>query len=137
MGNPRADKRRPNRDRILSVRLGEAEYERLRRAAAGSGVAPSVLMRAAALDAVDAARLSPSIAPAVDTVPQVPTSELRELRTAVNRVGGNFNQLVRLSSINGALVISEDDEQGAVTALLVELQDLLTEVRQQLGGYRR
>lgn len=137
MGNPRADTRRPNRDRILSVRLGEAEYERLRRVAAGSGVAPSVLVRAAALDAVDAARISPSIALAVDTASEMPSSELRELRTAINRVGGNFNQLVRLSNQHGALVITEADEQGAITALLVELRGLLTEVRQQLGGYRR
>ncbi len=131
MSNPKQDKRRPNRDRVVSVRLGEVEYGRLCRAAAGRDMAPSVLMRVAALDEVDATRLSPSIAPAVDAAPEVPSSELRELRTAVNRVGGNFNQLVRLSNTNRALALTEAD-----SALLAELRDVLTEVRQLLGGYR-
>ncbi|WP_133161105.1 plasmid mobilization protein [Microterricola pindariensis] len=136
MANPIADTRRPNRRRIVSVRLNEGELDRILRAAARDGIAPSVLMRAAALDAVNAARPSPSMAAAIDVAPQAPARELVELRTSVNRVGGNVNQLARLGNQSRALVITAADDEATVTELLSDLRALLVEVRTQLGGYR-
>lgn len=137
MASPFRDERRPTRGHRVTVRLGEAEFERISSAATRYGVAPSSLMRVAVLDAVDDTRSLPSIANAIDTAPEASSGELRELRTAINRVGANFNQLARLSNQHGTLVITEADDPEVVTSLLGELSDLLSEVRQQLGGYRR
>jgi len=144
VANPQQDTRRPNLDRVASVRFPEGEYARIEAHAKRAGLSVSALLRAAALDAVEAARAtttddahasSTSVttsqskeAGATETTmpqasvqeqsPQVSRRELAELRTGVNRVGVNWNQYVRLSNKHGAPVVAivYSDEPGSLDA---------------------
>lgn len=135
MANPQQDKRRPNLDRVASVRFPEGEYARIEAHAKRAGLSVSALLRAAVLDAVEAARAtttddtnvsSPSKeAGATETTPQVSVRELAELRTAVNRVGVNWNQYVRLSNKHGGPVVAvqySDDPGSLDVELLNQLR---------------
>lgn len=128
MANPQQDKRRPNLDRVASVRFPEGEYARIEAHAKRAGLSVSALLRAAALDAVEAARAtttddanasSPSKeAGATEPMPQASERELAELRTEANRIGVNWNQYVRLSNRHGAPVVAIEysDEPGSLDA---------------------
>lgn len=131
MANPQQDKRRPNLDRVASVRFPEGEYARIEAHAKRVGLSVSALLRAAALDVVEAARAtttddthvssttvtsSPSKeagatesmpkASKLEQLPQASVRELAELRTAVNKLGVNYNQYVRLTNQHSTPVVA-------------------------------
>ncbi|WP_143413241.1 hypothetical protein [Glutamicibacter sp. BW78] len=100
------------------------------------GVAPSALLRAATLDAVDGGAVPTTIAAAIvqpDSGASLNNDELRRLRTEVNRLGVNFNQLVRKVNSDGVGEVGRDDAVGT----LVALGDVLRVVEDLLGGVRR
>jgi hypothetical protein len=61
------------------------------------------------------------------------TPALRELRIEVNRIGVNFNQLVRKVNHDGAAALSSP----TALAVLAQLTDVLRRVEGELGGTRR
>lgn len=106
MANPNKDIRPKSRSSVRSFRVGEAEAERSDAYAARLGVGTSALARAAYLDVVEAARVPTAIAAAIDSVqPQAASEDMRALRAAVNRVGGNFNQMLRLWNRAGGIQV--------------------------------
>ena len=113
-----------SKSRLVAFRLRPEDYDRLAAVVASTGVPLSALVRAATLDTVDAVR--PVAAP----------EEVRALRTAVNKVGVNVNQIARLSNRHGTAVITPEDDPKAYTALLEEAVEVLREVRSVLvtGG---
>ncbi|MCT2999267.1 hypothetical protein EFN18_00870 [Propionibacterium freudenreichii] len=99
------------------------------------GVAPSALVRASVLDVVEGG-VVPTVIAAAIADPEGVTAHspaLRELRVEVNRIGVNFNQLVRKVHSDGAATL------GSPTALavLAQLTDVLRRVEDELGGTRR
>lgn len=135
MANPHQDRRRPNKGRIMSVRVSEAEHGRLTKAAARLGITASAYVRASVLDTVDDGRTPTVIAPAIITTqPQAVSADLGELRTAVNKVGVNVNQLARLSNQRGAVVVPSGESVPHVVSTLLETREVLRQVREALGG---
>lgn len=140
MVNPISDTRRPNRGRIVSVRFDRNEYELIASAAARAGISVSALIRAAAFDAVEAARSVTAVAIATDGAPQaqpqVPAKELIELRTEVNRVGVNINQIARLWNKHNGPVISAEESPEKVEETISEMISVMANVDLLLGGVR-
>ena len=135
MASNNPDTRPPSKGERLTVRFDEGELARVRRRALAMGVAPSALVRASVLDVVGAGAVPTAIAAAIADPEGVSadTSALRELRIEVNRIGVNFNQLVRKVNHDGAAAL------GSPTALavLAQLTDALRRVEAELGGTRR
>ena len=107
----------------------------MRRRALAMGVAPSALVRASVLAVVEGGVVPTAIAAAIAD-PEGVTADspaLRELRVEVNRIGVNFNQLVRKAHSDGTTTL------GSPTALavLAQLTDVLRRVEDELGGTRR
>ena len=128
MAHASEDTRRPNLDARFTARFGEAELAEVKRRAASLGVPPSALVRAVVLDFIgggDGAAMPAAIAPAIDSGPAGRSAELAELRTEVNRVGVNFNQVLRKIHAGEVTVIDTD-----VAEMLVEIRDLLKEARE-------
>ena len=124
--------------RLVAFRLRPEDYDRLAAVVASTGVPLSALVRAATLDAVDAVRpvAAPEEVSVVADAPLASPEEVRALRTAVNKVGVNVNQIARLSNRHGTAVITPEDDPEAYTALLEEAVEVLREVRSVLvtGG---
>ena len=139
MASNNPDTRPPSKGERLTVRFDEGELARVRRRALAMGVAPSALVRASVLDVVEAGAVPTAIAAAIAAAiadPEGVTADspaLRELRVEVNRIGVNFNQLVRKAHSDGATTL------GSPTALavLAQLTDVLRRVEDELGGTRR
>lgn len=127
-----------SKSRLVAFRLRPEDYDRLAAVAASTGVPLSALVRAATLDAVDAVRLvaAPEEVSVVADAPVASPDEVRALRTAVNKVGVNLNQIARLSNRHGTAVITPEDDPEAYTAVLEEAVEVLREVRSVLvtGG---
>ncbi|WP_143469978.1 MULTISPECIES: MobC family plasmid mobilization relaxosome protein [Micrococcales] len=135
MASNNPDTRPPSKGERLTVRFDEGELARVRRRALAMGVAPSALVRASVLDVVEGGVVPTAIAAAIAD-PEGVTADspaLRELRVEVNRIGVNFNQLVRKAHSDGATML------GSPTALavLAQLTDVLRRVEDELGGTRR
>lgn len=145
MASNTPDTRPPSKGERLTVRFDEGELARVRRRAlamgvapsalVAMGVAPSALVRASVLDVVEGGVVPTAIAAAIAD-PEGVTADspaLRELRVEVNRIGVNFNQLVRKAHSDGATTL------GSPTALavLAQLTDVLRRVEDELGGTRR
>lgn len=128
--------RRPaaSKSRLVAFRLRPDDYERVAAVAASVNLPVSVLVRAALLDAVDEVRPAAAAAP-VSVVAQAAGAspdEVRELRTAINKIGVNVNQIARLSNQHGVAVVTPEDEPSEYTAVLAEAVELLREVRSVL-----
>lgn len=136
MANGTPDTRPPRKGERLTVRFDEGEAARVKARSLAMGVAPSALLRAATLDAVDGGAVPTTIAAAIvqpDSSASLHNDELRRLRTEVNRLGVNFNQLVRKVNSDGVGEVGRDDAVGT----LVALGDVLRVVEDLLGGVRR
>lgn len=134
MASNNPDTRPPSKGERLTVRFDEGELARVRRRALAMGVAPSALVRASVLDVIAAGAVPTVIAAAIADPEGVSadTSALRELRIEVNRIGVNFNQLVRKVNHDGAAAFSP-----TALAVLAQLTDALRRVEDELGGTRR
>jgi len=131
-----------SKSRLVAFRLRPEDYDRLAAVAASVGVPLSALVRAATLDAVDTVRPAPTPeeVSVVADAPVASPDEVRALRTAVNRVGVNVNQIARLSNQHGTAVVTPEDDPQEYTALLAEAVEVLREVRAVLvteGGDAR
>jgi len=143
MANPRPDLRRPNKDRVMSVRLDEVETNLLITEAVLEDVAPSALLRRLAMDEVrrraaartggdapaaplgtagaeiGAADVSGAVAPASPQAMVAPPKELAALRTEVNKAGVNVNQIARLGNATRSFVVAVVEQtrkgDGSVT----------------------
>ncbi|MDO5617260.1 hypothetical protein [Kocuria sp.] len=134
MASNNPDTRPPSKGKRLTVRFDEGELARVRRRALAMGVAPSALVRASVLDVIGAGAVPTAIAAAIADPEGVTadTSALRELRIEVNRIGVNFNQLVRKVNQHGTAAFSP-----TALAVLAQLTDALRRVEDELGGTRR
>ncbi|MFV0633467.1 plasmid mobilization protein [Demequina sp.] len=104
----------------IDVRYTAAEREAIHRCSRAIGVKPSVWVRAAVLDALDARRGHMARMEAAESASIVPRPELARAVEQLRRVGVNLNQALR----SGAAL--EDD-------LLREVASAVVEVRAQLG----
>lgn len=129
MANPRQDTRPASRDVVRSVRLSAAEAERIDARAAELGVASSVLLRSAALDAVNDGHVPTTIAAAIDQAhPVAVPSEVRDLRAEVNKLGGNWNQTQRMWNRDGGItLVTSTGDAGAAAVTIAEMKAMLAE----------
>ncbi|AHI04316.1 hypothetical protein CFAL_07895 [Corynebacterium falsenii DSM 44353] len=108
MAQANRDRRRPSLDARFTARFGEAEL----------------------------AAMSAAIAPAIDSGPAGRSAELAELRTEVNHVGVNLNQVVR--EFNAGRLSGRDfREHEDLMAALGEVASVMRDVREHLGGRSR
>ena len=139
MAQANRDRRRPSLDARFTARFGEAELTEVKRRASAAGIAPSALVRAVVLDFIgggDGAAMSAAIAPAIDSGPAGRSAELAELRTEVNRVGVNLNQIVR--ELNAGRLSGRDfHEHEDLMVALGEVASVMRDVREHLGGTSR
>lgn len=135
MASNNPDTRPPNKGERLTVRFDEGELARVRRRALAMGVTPSALVRASVLDVVEAGVVPTAIAAAIADPEGVcaDSPALRELRVEVNRIGVNFNQLVRKVNRDGSATLGSP----TVLAVLAQLTEALRRVEGELGGTRR
>lgn len=130
----RDDGRRSNRTSRLTIRFTSGEIAAVRRGAADVGVQPTTLCRAVIVDHFAGEPAIPaSLAAAIGVSGDGITSdpELRHLRAEVNRIGVNFNQLMR--KVNAGDVVSTEE----LTATLQAIELQLYRVEDALGGLRR
>ncbi|MGO1824781.1 MAG: plasmid mobilization relaxosome protein MobC [Brevibacterium aurantiacum] len=135
MANNNPDTRPSSKGERLTVRFDEGELARVRRRSLAMRVAPSALVRAAVLDAVEGSGVPTAIAGAIvqterfDADASIP----RELRTELNRVGVNVNQIARKANSEGAAAVDNPD----ALRVLIELADVLRRIEDAIGGNRR
>ncbi|MDY3678037.1 MAG: hypothetical protein SO046_02300 [Actinomyces urogenitalis] len=129
MANPRQDTRPASRDVVRSVRLSAAEAARIDARAAELGVAPSVLIRGAVIDAVEGGHVPTAIAAAIDQAqPVAVPPEVRDLRAAVNKLGGNWNQTQRMWNQQGRItLVASPDDAGASPVTVEQCRAMLAE----------
>lgn len=137
MGRSNLEDRPPTKDHRITIRLDDVEHAHLTRAARRSGLAPSVLMRAAALDlATGQQRSTAAWSPHPPSTRPSPSLDppLEELRIELKRVGVSLNQLTRLGNHGGYVPVLSGDDQPALHQLLLELRDTVNGILVELGA---
>ena len=136
MTDLRATNRGPNRDRVVSVRLGEAEYEQLTKAAERRGIKVSGLLRGAALDFVEAHGPGGSEPEApLPSAPEGvgPAHLLPEVSKEFKRGWVNLNQLTRVANTKGVVEVPEGDGGPRLVEVLTVINARVGEVLVALG----
>lgn len=129
------DTRPPSKGERLTVRFDEGELARVRQRSLAMGVATSAFARAVVLDAVGDGAVPRTIAAAIvdPEGAHADSPALRDLRVEVNRIGVNFNQLVRKVNAEGLAAVGGEESLRVLTLLA----DVLGRVESTLGGTRR
>lgn len=130
----RADAPRDKRGTVLTLRVSEAEAQRIRRVAARHGITPSALLRAAALDMDEDGRIPSSVRPVAAEEVVTISPELNDLRVQVKGAAANINQIARIANTERAVPLTADEDLQTVTDLLVETRDLCRQVLTNLGA---
>lgn len=134
MVNVHADTRRGTRSRFVGIKFTDDEYHRLSNFATNRDLKVAVLVRASVLDAVKAERVPATFFAAAEVAPEAPSRELVDLRAALNKVGGNVNQIARLCNQRGIALIPNSDGIESFTEVLGETLEVLHAIQDQLGG---
>ena len=151
---------RSKRGAVITVRVSDDERQRIDEGAHLFSVSRSVFLRAAAIDAVDAVRTASAIADATGAELQAPAPsapsalvataqapqalsdlpqvrELVALRTAVNKIGVNINQIARLMNSSDQVVVGRDldtnDFVNDFVGIIGSAVEVLTEVKEALS----
>ena len=106
------------RNRVVTLRLSEAEHDRLQARAAEAGLSVGAFARKAMLG---------STGPRVRRQPTAPRDELRRLKGELARVGNNINQIAYVLNSGGL------HEPGELTEALDDLALVNRAIRQALG----
>lgn len=131
----RADAPPAKRDRVISVRVSEAEGRRIDRAAKRLGLKPSALMRAVTLDADEDGRIPSSMEPVSAPTAAVEVSpELKDLRVQIKGAAANINQLARIANTHRAVPLVDGEDPRSVSEVMIETLGLCREVLTALGA---
>ncbi|MGJ9405753.1 plasmid mobilization protein [Nesterenkonia aurantiaca] len=133
MANPNREIRPSSKGKRLTVRFDEAEDTKVRARARSMGIPSSAFVRAVVLDAIKGNSVPSSVAAAIDT-PQESSSNPdeirlgRELRTAITRIGVNYNQIARQVNKVGPQALNDPkaiEVMSELTESLRQVQDLV------------